>query len=497
MRFRLAIAAVTSLLPAFVIGDLQCANGALDEDYIQLVLTPINAAREKLQNGKEKNGPDGDYLPEARYMETLKWSCDLEERAISVLGVKYCPDNPEQIDKVDSAKRSHGKAEILHFNWDLDYGTGSRMAEMLESFYLPALSKEEYQLDVSSDGIRFSGGDERLAGYADLMRANTTEIGCAKEECGKFIKTYCITNQPPIKNGEIIYEPLWTTTTNSATTATTNSAITTTTSFTITTTTTMTTTTTKKPKLSTTPCPTAPTMRKVPRTTTPCPTLPTSATAKRKAREVNLIKEKALFPEAELEDKEMCPDSFMTNRLRIRFLEMHNYRRALVALGKIRFKGKSLPQAQNMQKLRYDCKLEEVAAHYASQCPERSFRESSTKEIGENFLRIGDNVGGFEEAVNATVSIWWAGARRFGAIDPSMLLKSRNFGPRILSLTQMAWATTRYIGCSIVKCSSSYVSVCRYQPRGNVIKELVYKPGNTCTDCATGSKCIEELGLCD
>ncbi|CAJ0600876.1 unnamed protein product [Cylicocyclus nassatus] len=260
----------------------------------------------------------------------------------------------------------------------------------------------------------------------------------------------------------------------------------------------MTTTTTKKPKLSTTPCPTAPTVRKVPRTTTRCPTLPMSARAGRKARDVfNLIKEKALFPEAELEDKEICPDSFMTNRLRIRFLEMHNYRRALVALGKIRFKGKSLPQAQNMQKLRYDCKLEEVAAHYASQCPERSFREISTKEIGENFLRIGDDVGDFEEAVIATVSIWWDAAKRFGAIDPLMLLKSRNFGPRILSFTQMAWATTRYIGCSIVKCSSSYVSVCRYQPRGNVIKELVYKPGNTCTDCATGSKCIEELGLCD
>ncbi|CAJ0601082.1 unnamed protein product, partial [Cylicocyclus nassatus] len=422
----------------------------------------------------------------------------------------------------------------------------SEIGDALKTF-VGTIANEKL-LDVSSVGIKFSDESEAMAKYANLVRASTTEIGCAMEECDYYgdiyVTSYCVTNQSPVAAGDYISGPAcaleedekeddilptirkyrgqlqnglqqngydgemlpaasdmqtlgvanWkqarialtsgeqclqgdhvadfenalkdkagifqgTSTTSttkrpSSTSPSTKKSTTPCPTYPHTTSNTTTPKTTK-PKRSTTPCPTYPTTKK-PKTTTPCPTLPPSARAKREARAnyTSFIKEKALFPKAELDDKGICADIFMTNTLRTRFLELPQTRA-----------GKYLSQARNMFKLRYDCKLEEKAALYASQCPERRSRASTREGDGENFLRIRDDVGDFENAVNATVSVWWRGAKRFGALNPPILINSHHFGPRLFSFSQMAWATTRYIGCSIVKCSSSYVSFCRYQPR--------------------------------
>ncbi|KIH53125.1 hypothetical protein ANCDUO_16756, partial [Ancylostoma duodenale] len=61
----------------------------------------------------------------------------------------------------------------------------------------------------------------------------------------------------------------------------------------------------------------------------------------------------------------------------------------------------------------------------------------------------------------------------------------------------MGWALSTKLGCSIVKCSSDYVSVCRYSPRGNIVGQNVYKPGNVCSACPAGVKeCVALEALC-
>ncbi|CAJ0601087.1 unnamed protein product [Cylicocyclus nassatus] len=72
MRICLAIAAVTFLLPAFVSGDTLCPTGKIEYDEIYDYIVPaVTRARGNLKERLVKNGPDGDYLPEAWDMENL------------------------------------------------------------------------------------------------------------------------------------------------------------------------------------------------------------------------------------------------------------------------------------------------------------------------------------------------------------------------------------------------------------------------------------------
>ncbi|VDM74145.1 unnamed protein product [Strongylus vulgaris] len=93
-----------------------------------------------------------------------------------------------------------------------------------------------------------------------------------------------------------------------------------------------------------------------------------------------------------------------------------------------------------------------------------------------------------------TVRSWWDVFRSSPSNEMVTLFRSEHLNAKITTFTQMAWATTRSLGCSIVKCSSNYVVVCRYSPRGNILSAAIYEPGPTCWSCSAG--CEANLGLC-
>ncbi|RCN41455.1 SCP-like protein, partial [Ancylostoma caninum] len=192
--------------------------------------------------------------------------------------------------------------------------------------------------------------------------------------------------------------------------------------------------------------------------------------------------------------------SRMTNTLRSEYERLHNFRRGLLATGQIpRKDGKHLPTASNMQKMTYDCTLEEGAIQYASTCPTRLSELSSRPNVGENFKTFPATRFTFDTAAKKSVTEWWKVIRDVNFFEKVVVFRPFHDGHPISSFTQMAWATSNRLGCSIVNCSTSnrYVGVCRYTQRGNIVNNNVYEVGAVCSACPSGmTSCNRDEGLC-
>ncbi|CAL2046454.1 unnamed protein product [Caenorhabditis brenneri] len=68
----------------------------------------------------------------------------------------------------------------------------------------------------------------------------------------------------------------------------------------------------------------------------------------------------------------------------------------------------------------------------------------------------------------------------------------------------MAWSTTGALGCGIKMCGldpsvnnwNKLVVVCQYKAQGNILNNPIYKIGNTCSSCPSGTSCESSSGLC-
>ncbi|RCN25111.1 hypothetical protein ANCCAN_29179 [Ancylostoma caninum] len=98
----------------------------------------------------------------------------------------------------------------------------------------------------------------------------------------------------------------------------------------------------------------------------------------------------------------MCPSTEMTDAARKKVLDMHNWRRSQLALGKIP-NGKNsynCPTATNMFKMAYDCDLENSALAYARQCSLVPSDVGTRPDEGEN-VHSGSLVPDLEKAAEA------------------------------------------------------------------------------------------------
>ncbi|KHJ82494.1 SCP-like protein [Oesophagostomum dentatum] len=96
----------------------------------------------------------------------------------------------------------------------------------------------------------------------------------------------------------------------------------------------------------------------------------------------------------------------MTDDLRIQILDMHNYRRGLLAQGKVaRKNGNYYPTAANMARMSYDCNLEAEALSHNRQCPNA---KSGSTIVGENFFRASTSgLVSWADGVYKAVTSWW------------------------------------------------------------------------------------------
>ncbi|RCN41452.1 SCP-like protein [Ancylostoma caninum] len=163
----------------------------------------------------------------------------------------------------------------------------------------------------------------------------------------------------------------------------------------------------------------------------------------------------------------------MTDTLRDEYVRLHNFRRGLLAKGQIpRKDGKYLPMASNMMAITYDCSLEEGAISWAAQCPKASSPQSFRPGLGENCYSFPATRFNFDTAAKKSVTEWWKPIRDVNYFEKVVVFRPFHEGAPISTFTQMGWATSNKLGCSIVKCTTSnrYVGVCRYSPRYSLIR---------------------------
>ncbi|EYC30750.1 hypothetical protein Y032_0004g1747 [Ancylostoma ceylanicum] len=487
---------IGSLLPALVEGKpvtfvqpLCQPDGHLDKNTIDNgILKPINDERLQIASGKQQNGGSGSNLPPATNMTELVWSCELEQKAITALkdgcvdpATPTPPANPEKW------------ADLFYTSCKFsNYDYGGTVEQAFSNNILTELQKMEFKVlpvrtlgTVSSNPI--FDDTTGLLNYANLVRATNTEIGCAMNICPStagvgFLTYYCLLNGKTITNGEPLYQGTTKITDgckeitcpagytcNNATLICAPGAATTTSP---TTSSTITTTSASTPS-STTPAPATTTMP-----TSPQAEFPSGGNGGRCSSYAN--------------------SNRMTDALRDEYLRLHNVRRGLLAKGQTsRADGKYLPKAANMWKMKYMCDLEQGAIEYASTCPTSSSEPSSRPGVGENFKTFPANGFTFDTAPQKSVTEWWKVIRSVNFFENVVVFRPFHDGHPISSFTQMGWATTNEIGCSIVRCRDDvrYAAVCRYRPKGNTVNSNVYQVGSICSAQPAGTTTCDADGL--
>ncbi|EYC30773.1 hypothetical protein Y032_0004g1763 [Ancylostoma ceylanicum] len=430
--------AITCLLPALcdgkpiVLVSPLCPNGNLDKDTIDnSVLKVVNKYREDLINGTQKNGALNQMLPPPKGMTQLEWGCELEQKAMTTLNGMCPTDEPADPD---------GLATLFSVGYD-DFPPptpDTPPAQLLSTSINTLLGNIEFNpLNVVSQGtvsktVTFTGPDS-LKDYAEFMRPQTTQIGCAINKCGAPdypFTIYCIGNTKTIQVGETVYEGLTDPIKSCAdVTCPTGTVCNETTYICVNTTSAATTTpmlTTMSTATSTSPTSSSPTTSSP--TAAPTTTMPTSPQAE--------------FPGGGAGGG-MCSSVYnyadrMTDTLRNEYVRLHNFRRGLLATGQIpRKDGKYLPKAANMWKMSYDCTLEEGAVKHASTCPSALSEPSSRQGIGENLKTFPATRFDFNTAAKKSVTEWWKPIRDVNYFENVVVFRPFHDGAPISSFTQV------------------------------------------------------------
>ncbi|EYC03292.1 hypothetical protein Y032_0095g2855 [Ancylostoma ceylanicum] len=270
------------------------------------------------------------------------WSCELEQDAIKALG-NDCP----------STEPANPSDKAVIFS--TDYWQGEDPLTIIQSSlnsYLEQIDNKKLDVltlgTVSSNPI-FTGTDNLLRGYANLVRATNTEIGCAVNICpttpadptGRS-SLYCILNGKNIQPNEPIYQGTTKITDgcNEVTCPTgyaCNNA-----------------TLICAPGAATTTPPTTSSTISSTSASTSSPTSPTTAPP---AATTVTPSPQAQFPTGGGNGGRCsgyANSNWMTDALRDEYLRLHNVRRGLLARGETaRQDGKYLPKAANMWKMFY------------------------------------------------------------------------------------------------------------------------------------------------
>ncbi|KAK6019133.1 SCP-like protein, partial [Ostertagia ostertagi] len=166
-------------------------------------------------------------------------------------------------------------------------------------------------------------------------------------------------------------------------------------------------------------------------------------------------------------DNKICPsNSGMTDKLRVRSHEAHNFRRSRLAQGMVKNKmGRTLPQATNMYKLVYNCTLEKSAMDSANRCS--TIQDPNLPSgVGENnYFFSKDGISSEVEALIYAVKYWWSSIRKYGGMGRHVTYTLYNELTPTKYFTQMAWATTQHFGCAVVSCGNYWSTVCHYSPK--------------------------------
>lgn len=174
-------------------------------------------------------------------------------------------------------------------------------------------------------------------------------------------------------------------------------------------------------------------------------------------------------------------------------LDQHNAFRNRLASGGEAARG--LPAASNMMYLEWNEELAAVAQKLASMCAVQT--DCADCRRVESFT-VGQNLCNYKIRSRttppvywrSTIAYWYEGIKQFPPSAISPYIHNHYYG----TFSQIIWAKTWSIGCgySLFTRGRWFVQsyVCNYGPAGNYLNSRVYKPGQPCTQCQPGTRCM-------
>ncbi|KAF8764846.1 CRISP/Allergen/PR-1-like [Argiope bruennichi] len=200
------------------------------------------------------------------------------------------------------------------------------------------------------------------------------------------------------------------------------------------------------------------------------------------------------------EPNEECDlqESEVTEADKKMILKTHNEFRMKIATGN----ESGMPKASNMMEIVWDDELASIAQKWADQC---TFRHDCFDCRKVERFPVGQNIYTISSTGRAESGHWKEMTEGFYEevkdFDKNVI---KSFKPNSAygHFTQLAWAETWLIGCgeAVYKKDGENKSllVCNYGPTGNIEGAEMYKEGEPCSDCPSGTCCCnkcEESGV--
>ncbi|PIC34430.1 hypothetical protein B9Z55_014080 [Caenorhabditis nigoni] len=183
-------------------------------------------------------------------------------------------------------------------------------------------------------------------------------------------------------------------------------------------------------------------------------------------------------------------------------LDHHNNIRSQLALGNFVTKRHTKRAAgSNIRRFEWNNTLEKSADSFARTNPSK---HSNINDIGENlFWHWSTKPGDFNKYGSLAAGSWIQEFQE--KYWDSNILTNDLFGSGVGHATQMVWADTYQIGCSVATFKDVHKKtgrpitkicvVCHYWPKGNYLNEPIYLEGQPCSECES-KKCDKKTGLC-
>ncbi|VDD94994.1 unnamed protein product [Enterobius vermicularis] len=197
-----------------------------------------------------------------------------------------------------------------------------------------------------------------------------------------------------------------------------------------------------------------------------------------------------------LAEIEQCSSSSsLTSELRQVVVDLHNKLRSSVALGIALMRGgQRSPSASNMNKLVYDCDLENETQEWVDKC--KMSHSSDSRNASENLYMAFNYDTTAAYHLRSAIMTWFNEIHEYNVSEPNNLLTGEMFNTGIGHFTAMSWATSTRVGCGFSNHCKFVFFACRYRPTGNVLGFSIYLPGPACSRCAADKQCLLSEGLC-
>jgi hypothetical protein len=182
-------------------------------------------------------------------------------------------------------------------------------------------------------------------------------------------------------------------------------------------------------------------------------------------------------------------DSGLSHQQKKKVIAMHNKLRA----------GE---KAADMQRLKYNDKLAELAQEWADKCGWGHRLHDSFQPGDYGFKTVGENIWAWSDdskkIPDQPIQDWFDEKYNYDFDGPSCRKEPCGH------YTAVTWASTREVGCGLAKCrqlqgtsmNDAIYFVCNYGPGGNDNGKRPYTKGEPCSACSTGQFFCTN-GLCD